>query len=488
MRNTLILLLAGTFLASVPANAEQILLKNNNSKLTLSIYNQNLALVKDIRPADIKAGMSEVIFDGVAQQIQPETAMLYGQDIKVLEQNYSYNVISYENMLNQSVGQEVNTMRQNPQTGENIFEKAVLIGAAYGQPVLKFPYGIETNFNGRIVFNQIPSGVSDKPTLTAKINNKKAGSKNLFLAYLTGGLSWRTDYVATIADKNKLDLTGWVTINNNSGVDYNDAKIQLIAGDVNVVRPVVQPRLLMAKMSMAAMDNGVETAAMGSVAPEQISNYELYTLPAITTIKDKQTKQVGLIEKSGVNYVKEFNFRSPLYFGGSYEFEKQHPSITYVLENVQKSNLGISLPAGTMRFYENDKNGNLQFIGSTDIANTAKEETLRLNLGEAFNLTLKGKVAKVSEKEVERKPQKQCYNVKLLKTYTAETTVSNADTAESSVIISQNLPDNYKIVKESLKGAVKNAQTRQWTVKVPANGKTTLSYTVEIPQTTRVCD
>lgn len=488
MRNTLILLLAGTFLASVPANAEQILLKNNNSKLTLSIYNQNLALVKDIRPADIKAGMSEVIFDGVAQQIQPETAMLYGQDIKVLEQNYSYNVISYENMLNQSVGQEVNTMRQNPQTGENIFEKAVLIGAAYSQPVLKFPYGIETNFNGRIVFNQIPSGVSDKPTLTAKINNKKAGSKNLFLAYLTGGLSWRTDYVATIADKNKLDLTGWVTINNNSGVDYNDAKIQLIAGDVNVVRPVVQPRLLMAKMSMAAMDNGVETAAMGSVAPEQISNYELYTLPAITTIKDKQTKQVGLIEKSGVNYVKEFNFRSPLYFGGSYEFEKQHPSITYVLENVQKSNLGISLPAGTMRFYENDKNGNLQFIGSTDIANTAKEETLRLNLGEAFNLTLKGKVAKVLEKEVERKPQKQCYNVKLLKTYTAETTVSNADTAENSVIISQNLPDNYKIVKESLKGAVKNAQTREWTVKVPANGKTTLSYTVEIPQTTRVCD
>ena len=488
MRNTLILLLAGTFLASVPANAEQILLKNNNSKLTLSIYNQNLALVKDIRPADIKAGMSEVIFDGVAQQIQPETAMLYGQDVKVLEQNYSYNVISYENMLNQSVGQEVNTVRQNPQTGENIFEKAVLIGAAYGQPVLKFPYGIETNFNGRIVFNQIPSGVSDKPTLTAKINNKKAGSKNLFLAYLTGGLSWRTDYVTTIADKNKLDLTGWVTINNNSGVDYNDAKIQLIAGDVNVVRPVVQPRLLMAKMSMAAMDNGVEAAAMGSVAPEQISNYELYTLPAITTIKDKQTKQVGLIEKSGVNYVKEFNFRSPLYFGGSYEFEKQHPSITYVLENKAASNLGLSLPAGTVRFYENDKNGNLQFIGSNNIGNTAKDETLRLNLGDAFNLTVKGKVAKVAEKELERKPKNQCYSVKLLKTYTAETTVSNAEAAENSVIISQNISDNYKIVKESIKGKAKNAQTREWTVKVPANGKTTLSYTVEIPQTTRICD
>ena len=488
MHNTLILLLAGTFLTSAPAYAEQILLRNNNSKLTLSIYNQNLALVKEVRPADIKAGMSEVVFDGVAQQIQPETAMLYGQDVKVLEQNYSYNVISYENMINQSVGQEVNTVRQNPQTGENIFEKAVLIGAAYGQPVLKFPYGIETNFNGRIVFEQIPSGISDKPTLTAKINNKKAGNKNLFLAYLTGGLSWKTDYVATITDKNQLDLTGWVTINNNSGVDYNNAKIQLIAGDVNAVRPSMQPRLLMANMSMAVMDNGAEAAAMGSVAPEQISNYELYTLPAITSIKDKQTKQVGLIEKNAVKYAKEFNFRSPLYFGGSYEFEKQHPSITYVLENVQKSNLGISLPAGTMRFYENDKNGNLQFIGSADIANTAKEETLRLNLGDAFNLTLKGKVSKVSEKEVERKPQKQCYNVKLQKTYAAETTVSNADASENSVIISQNFPDNYKIIKESIKGSVKNAQTREWTIKVPANGKTTLSYMVEIPQNTRVCD
>ena len=141
-----------------------------------------------------------------------------------------------------------------------------------------------------------------------------------------------------------------------------------------------------------------------------------------------------------------------------------------------------------MRFYENDKNGNLQFIGSADIANTAKEETLRLNLGDAFNLTLKGKVSKVSEKEVERKPQKQCYNVKLQKTYAAETTVSNADASENSVIISQNFPDNYKIIKESIKGSVKNAQTREWTIKVPANGKTTLSYMVEIPQNTRVCD
>lgn len=494
MRYTLALLLAGTILSggsifATPSAAEPILLKNSNNKLTLSIYNQDLALVKDTRTADLKAGTAEVVFDGVAQQIQPETAMLYGQDLKVLEQNYSYNVITYENLVNQSVGQEVTTVRQNPQNGENIFEKAVLIGSTYGQPVLKFPYGIETNFSGRIVFDKIPSGISDKPTLTAKINNKKAGNKNLFLAYLTGGLSWKTDYVATITDKNKLDLTGWVTINNNSGVDYDNAKIQLIAGDVNIVRQNMQPRLMMAKMNMISMDAGSsESAALGAVAPEQISNYELYTLPAITSIKDKQTKQVGLIEKSGVKYVKELNFNSPFYFGSSYEFEKKHPSITYILENTKNANLGLSLPSGTMRFYENDKNGNLQFIGSAGIGNTAKEETLRLILGNAFNLTLKGKISKVSEKELERKQKNQCYNIKLLKTYTAETTISNADTEINSVIISQNFPDNYKIVKESAKGNAKNAQIRQWTVSVPANGKTVLSYTVEIPQDTRICN
>lgn len=487
MRYTTFLLLAGTILSSAPANAEQILLGNAGSKLTLSIYNQDLALVKDLRPADIKAGTAEIVFDGVAQQIQPETAIIYGQDLKVLEQNYSYNLITYENLVNQSVGQEVMTVRQNPQTGENIFEKAQLIGASYGQPVLKFSYGIDTKFNGRIVFGSLPANVSDKPTLTAKVNNKKAGNKNLFLAYLTGGLSWKTNYVATVTAKDKLDLTGWVTINNNSGVDYNNAKIQLIAGNVNTVRPVMQPRLMMSKAIGMSMDS-VNSLEAGAGAPEQISGYELYTLPAITSIKDKQTKQLALLEKSGVTYSKEFNFQSPLYFGSSYEFEKQHPSITYVLENKAASNLGLSLPAGTVRFYENDKNGNLQFIGSNNIGNTAKDETLRLNLGDAFNLTVKGKVAKVAEKELERKPKNQCYSVKLLKTYTAETTVSNAEAAENSVIISQNISDNYKIVKESIKGKAKNAQTREWTVKVPANGKTTLSYTVEIPQTTRVCD
>ena len=377
----------------VQAKEPQVLPANNNT-LSLSIYNSNLALIKDSRPARLESGVNEVIFDGVSRDIQPETAIIYGQGIKVLEQNYSYNLINEDNLIKQAVGKEVLTVRESPDDGENIFEKAVILGVDSGKPILRFKYGIETDFNGRVVFHEIPADLSNKPILAAKINSNSSGDKLLNLAYLTSGLSWKTDYVANINNKTSLDLTGWVTINNESGIDYNNAKIQLIAGDVNIVRPAMQPRMMLTK-SFGITDNAIEAT---SVEPEQINSYELYTLPSITTIKDKQKKQISLIEKNDVKYHKEFDLRSPLYFGSNNEFKKAHPDITAVIENNTDSNLGISLPAGTIRFYEKDKNGNLQFVGSNNITNTAKEETMRLNLGKAFNLVANGKIKRSVKK------------------------------------------------------------------------------------------
>lgn len=485
MRRLMMLLTLGTALAG-NVQAEPLVLQAKNNNVSLSIYNRDLALVKDMRPADMKAGTEEVVFDGVAEQIQPETAMIYGQDIKVLEQNYSFNIMTNNNLIDQSVGQEVTTVRENPTTGEHIFEKATIIAATYGMPVLQFSYGIESNFPGRIVFNKLPVGVSEKPTLTAKINNKKAGSKNLYLAYLTGGLSWKTDYVATVTGKNTLDLNGWVTITNESGVDYDNAKIQLVAGDVNVVRNSIQPRNFRVQAKLMTAE-AVAMDADAAGVPETVSSYEIYTLPAITSIKNKQTKQISLLEKNGVKFAKEFNLVSPLYFGSDNEFEKLHPEITYVMENRKDANLGISLPSGTVRFYENDKNGNLQFIGANSIGNTAKEETLRLKLGEAFNLSANGKITKMEEKEVSRVPQNSCFMVQTVKTYAVEISLNNAEKVENTVIVKQNFPENYKLVKESVKSQSRNVTTRQWLVKVPAEGKNTLSYTVDITQKQRLC-
>ena len=203
MRYSLLFLLC-TALAGT-AQAEPLLLKNQGNSLSLSIYNQNLALVKDIRPAALQSGSNEVIFDGVASKIQAETAIIYGDGIAVAEQNYSYNLMSYDNFIKQYLGKEVTTVRANPTTGENIYESAVLIGEAGGRPILRFNYGIDSNFPGRVIFNNVPAGMSNQPTLTAKLNTKQGGEKNLYLAYLTGGLSWKTDYVANISSDDKLE-------------------------------------------------------------------------------------------------------------------------------------------------------------------------------------------------------------------------------------------------------------------------------------------
>lgn len=471
--------------SAVSAKPAQVLSANKET-LSLSIYNNNLALIKDTRPARLENGVNEVIFDGVSRNIQSETAIIYGKGLKVMEQNYSYNLINEDNLIKQAIGKEVITVRENPEDGKHIFDRAVILGIANGKPILRFNYGIETDFSGRIVFNDIPSNLSNKPILEAKINSDSSGDKVLNLAYLTSGLSWKTDYVANINNKTSLDLTGWVSINNESGVDYDNAKIQLIAGDVNIVRPLMQPRMMFVKASLATMDNGVAEA---SVEPEQISNYELYTLPNITSLKDMQTKQISLIEKNNVKYEKEFNLISPMYLGANSEFKKEHPNITIVLNNSEKSGLGISLPAGTMRFYEKDKNGNLQFIGSNNIGNTAKEETLRLNLGKAFSLVVDGKVKKINEKELYRsnKEKNGCYNTNILKTYEVTINFNNAEKENNVVVFKQNIADSAKIIKESLKSETENANTRVWKVNIPASGKTELTFTLEDKDSNRVC-
>ena len=471
------------------AAAEPLVLATGDNNLSLSIYNQNVALVKDIRPANLHSGINEVIFDGVAQKIQSETAIIFGEGIKVREQNYSYNLMSYTNFLTQYIGQEVTAVRTDPEDGEDRYEKALLLGLNGSQPILQTAKGIDAEFPGRIMFDKVPAGMSNKPTLTAKLDVNRAGPKNLNLAYLTDGLNWKTDYVLNIADREKLNLTGWVTITNESGVDYENAKIQLIAGDVNVVRA---PRM----MARGAMLNAMKSFEMadsmtnGVVEPESLNSYELYTLPVTATLTNHQSKQIALIEKNDVTYKKEFTLHSPLYYHTQQdEFEKQHPSITYVMENTSASNLGISLPAGTARFYQNDKSGNLQFIGSAHIANTSKEDTIRLDLGRAFNISVSGKVEKVSEKEVSRtkRQESSCYDLKLMKTYTASVTVNNAEDVDNEVIVKQNFPQGFNIVKENVKGEKVNISNYSWKIKAPKDSKVTLIYTVDIPDSSRLC-
>lgn len=487
------LLLAGAAMVGCSANcfAAENVLSDNKSDLQISIYNQNLALVKDERPVTLRQGINEIAFEGVATQIKPETAILYADGIKVLEQNYDYDLMNAANIVDKSVGQKVKTVIMNPTTGENIFNSATIVSAAYGNPVLQFDYGIETNFPGRLVFEKMPASLRSKPTLIAKVNSVAAADKKISLAYLTNGIGWKTNYVAKVTGADELNLTAWVTINNQSGVDYKNANVQLVAGDVNQVAPEAGGMRTMRLMAKAAMpEYAMDTAANGTVS-EAVSGYHLYTLPLKTDIKDNQTKQISLLEKNGVKFRKEAVLNSPLYFnpGANAEFKQQHPDMVYILNNVEKDNLGVALPSGIMRFYENDSSGNMQFIGENSISHVAKGEEMRLGLGTFFNIFVNGKVASINKlgEEKGQPDNGNCYTLNSVYEYKVEVTFNNGGNTPQEVVLLQQLPRDAEVSAESIKGRLKYAGTYEWRVNVPADGKRELNFTVKTVDKRRSC-
>ena len=475
-------------LFSMPVMAQNNIEKPVSKNIEISIYNNNLALVKDLRKTSLKEGENDVAFEGVASNIKPESVIILGDEIHVLEQNYDYALLTPYNIAEKSVGQTVKTLRINPATGKQVLDEAKLISFQNGEPILEFSYGIETNFDGRLVFEKMPESLMQKPTLAAKISSLKSASKELTLAYLTNGISWKTNYVASIIDENTLDLAGWVSINNNSGVSYENAKVQLIAGQVNEVPTYLSaPRNMVQKAAMYAGET--DSVAMGaSVQPESFSAYQLYTLPHRTTINNNQTKQISLIEKSDVKYQKEGRVRSSLYFDGEYasNFEKVHPAVYYILVNDEASNLGIPLPKGVFRFYENDLKGNMQFIGENSASETAKGEEIELELGKMFDVFLNGKVSnvrKISE-EVINDSNGKCPRLKIVRAYDVQVVFTNGGDKETVVVFKQPLSQRTQILNENIKGEIskKNANEYQWRILLSADSAQTLTFTA---QTTR---
>ena len=492
MRLSSLLMFSATIFGAVTVSAaEKVIAEKNQHSLDISIYNQNLALVKDVRQVELERGVNDIAFEGVASSLKPETAILYAEGLQVLEQNYDYDLLSSENIINKSVGQTVKTVIINPSTGQNIYDDAEIVSfSGYGTPILKFNYGIEANFPGRLVFDKLPASLRKKPTLVAKVVSGNTKSQDVSLAYLTNGISWKTDYVAKIVGEKSLNLTGWVTINNESGIDYNNAKVQLIAGNVNQIHEPKYSRGVAMK-AMALNDAVAEYGMTEGATQQELSGYHMYTLPRQTTIKDKQTKQISLIEKNGVKYKKEARINSQLYFSPTSQahFKQVHPDMYYVINNKEEDNLGMQLPSGTIRFYENDDSGNLQFIGENSINHIAKGEKMELRLGSFVNMFADGKIAKT-----EKLPQETsvpdgdlCQKITAMYNYEAEVKITNSGKNPQEAVYTQNLPQDARIVSDNLNGKLKHSGLYEWRIVVPADGKQILRFTVKAPNIRRVC-
>ena len=456
---------------SQASETEIPLSENLNTKTFLSIYNNDLGFVRDTRNINLPKGKSTIAFEGVANRIKPETAMLMGSGIKVIEQNYNYNLINPYNILNNAIGEKVKAITTNPQTGQETVKEATIISANGNMPVLQFDYGIETNFPGRIVYSKLPQGLRTKPTLAINIETAQEGDQQLELDYLTNGLSWKADYVAEITDKENLNLNGWVTLNNVSGTDYKNAHIQLIAGEVKQTSPSVMRNralpLMAAKGAMAA-DSMAESV---SIPRSTVGDYYVYEVPVQTTIKDKQSKQVNMMTHNNVLYKKEYRLISPLFIGvytSSDEFEKQNPDVLFKITNDQTSNLGVPLPAGTIRLYEKGENQLSQFIGEGTISHSSIGSKLEINTGKAFDISTKGKITEIRTIS------------KNIKEISVSFCVENYKKEVAHVSIEQNFGNDYEILNESIKGEEKTAHSRLWKLSLTPNEKQTLTFKVRV--------
>lgn len=470
-------LLLYTTLCSVLAwnivNAGEIKIpQEQNTKLYLSIYNNNLGFVKDTRKVNLGTGISTIAFEGVSEKMKAETAMLNGSGINVLEQNYDYAVLSPSSILEASIGQKVRIATTNPQTGENILTPAEIVASNNGKPILKFNHGYETLTSGRIIYNDLPSNLRTQPTLVITLNNNIAEDKEIELAYLTQGLNWKADYIAEITSDNELNLNGLVTLNNNSGTDYNNAHIQLIAGNVN--HNATQPKLMRSMNAVAMVDSA--TFGISEPTQERISDYHMYTLPNTTTITDKQVKQVNLMNRENVKFEKEYKITSPLSLSlrhNSDFFEKKSPQVVFEILNDKASGLGEPIPAGVVRLYKKDRSGNLQFIGEDNISHTPVKEKIELNTGKAFDITIDGKIT--SSKKISN----NLYN------HNVAITFKNSSDKPAVVIFVQNFSFEHELIAESNTSNLENANRRVWKINIAPNSQSILTFEVKVSDPNR---
>jgi hypothetical protein len=438
--------------------------------VAITIYNDNLALIKDQRKLQLKPGVSTLAFRDVSAMMRPETALLRSLSapgsLSVQEQNFDFDLLTPQALLQKYVGQDVTVIRTNPATGIDTSESAQVLAANSGV-VLKIGNRIETGMPGRIVYDGVPRNLRDRPTLVMMLDNDGKAQHDVELSYLSSGLGWRADYVVELnpAD-DKLDISGWVTLTNTSGATYRNAKLQLVAGDVNRARQSVMvtgSRIKAAPMAAAKPSGMVE---------ESLFEYHLYTLGHPTTIAENQTKQVALLSAAGVPARKELLLRgSDYYYQSSVGDLGQKIKIGVFVEfdNREANQLGMPLPKGIIRVYKKDAAGNAQFIGEDNIDHTPKNEKVRLKLGDAFDVT-----ADKKQTDFKKVGGNSKYNYVYESAY--EIVLKNAKKEAVVVTVQEPMPGDWQILSESHPHTKGASNAAVWKVSVPAGGSTSLVY------------
>jgi len=469
VRNSLIAFATGAAVLTIgaPAIAQEVAVPAPEKGANLTIYSGDFALVRDRRSVRLPASSAELAFTGVSGQMQPETALLEvlsGDALTITEQTFNFDVLTPERLMRGAVGQEVGVVLVNTATGEETIKRAKILSVTNGL-VIEMDGHIHTGAPGRIVFDKLPEGVRAQPALLMSVRGEAKQETSVDLSYLTSGLSWNADYVAQYdPDAGRMDLKAWATVTNTTGVNFKDANIKLVAGDVNRAPKAPTPhvmRAMEAQMASAPMADGV--------GQEGLVAYHMYTLPGQTTVNNRETKQLALLEGRGVAVKRELSSRSQPYFFTARMREpttESHADVELTFTNNAAAKLGMPLPAGILRVYSQDSSGAPQFLGESQIGHTPEGQDVNAALGRDFDVT----VLREQTNFVQASDTIVITNWRV--------TVKNAKAKAVAVQVIEQMPGTWEVTRETLSHEKLNAAEAQWTVQVPAKGETVLEYNV----------
>jgi hypothetical protein len=448
----------------------------------ITVYNQGLGFVKDIRMVDVKAGQQNLIVEDVAQLIDATSVgfrcLNNPGSISILEQNYQYDLISPMAILQKSIGKKIRFTRAIGNSKEVI--EGVLISSPTS--VVNTGSGSEYSYNdlvirandGRIILSpqgeidvmEVPDGLISRPSLVWQIDSVTAQQAKMELSYLTKGMSWTANYVLTLGDSGAGDIQGWVTLNNQSGLTFNDAKLKLLAGDVNVVANEDSGR---GRDSETKPKKMFLAATLSGFNEESLFEYHLYTLGRPASVRNKETKQLSLLSGSNIPIKKIIAFDSYADPGNDNGDSQQDldSNVMVKFKNDEKSHLGMPMPAGKVRLYQRDAGGSLQFLGENEIQHTPRDEKISLTVGKSFDVKASHK--KTSYTKLGKNSSRSSYAIE----------VRNRKKVGETVYVYEHQSGDWKVTDKSDPYIKEDSNTMIFEVKLKAGEVKTVKYTVE---------
>jgi hypothetical protein len=446
---------------------------DDQAELAVTIYNSDIALVRDVRNLQIARGTSDLHFMDIAATVNPATvhfrSLTEPSRVSVLEQNYEYDLLEPEKLLRKYVGREVTLVRPrwdgNASRDEDVKARLLSYNNA---PVWEIGGEIVTGMQAdHIRFPELPGNLYSRPTLIWTLDNTGGTRHRVEASYLAGKLSWNADYVLTVArDDKTADIDGWVTVVNGSGTSFKNAKLQLVAGDLNRVRQVL------GRLEMNAMRKDVSAPAAEAMSQEAFSDYHLYTLARKTTVNNSETKQVSMLGATAFPVQKRYVVEGQAF----YYHNAQHPGapikdvvqVFYQFKNEEKAGLGMPMPSGTVRVYQSDSKGGVQFVGEDRIDHTPKDEAINLKIGNAFDVVCERKQTDF------QKIAGNVYDVEY------EITLRNHKTTPVTIEVNEPIGGTWRMLQSSHPWEKTSAWAAQFTVPVGADEAVALKYRVRV--------